>query len=243
MLSILKGYIVAITLEATLAGVYFASFLLCLRWLIFSDDGATLRKPIHRPFLIITLVLFVFTVTALGIGLQKALSSSHGASTTGIPTYFIIINFFVEMLTLVITDGVLIFRCWTVYNRSWRIAFIPLLLLLYNISVFLVLTCWHAFYELRGNKPAGPMDDSLGISELFGSLYAANIVINMYTTSAIIFRIWRNSLSRRFARSVIRVIAESGLLYTITSIATLAVVFPHITSSVEHAYPVTCAIV
>ena len=216
MLSILKGYIVAITLEATLAGVYFASFLLCLRWLIFSDDGATLRKPIHRPFLIITLVLFVFTVTALGIGLQKALSSSHGASTTGIPTYFIIINvctnpwnlllswlgilqFFVEMLTLVITDGVLvcdweinhwvllmicyqIFRCWTVYNRSWRIAFIPLLLLLYNISVFLVLTCWHAFYELRGNKPAGPMDDSLGISELFGSLYAANIVINMYTT-------------------------------------------------------------
>ena len=86
MLSTLEGYIIAITLEASLAGVYFALFLLCLRWLIFSDDGATLRKPIHRPFLIITLILFVFTMTALGVGLQMVLIFSHGASIMSIPS-------------------------------------------------------------------------------------------------------------------------------------------------------------
>ncbi len=40
------------------------------------------------------------------------------------------------------------------------------------------------------------------------------------TTAAITFHIWRNcTLSRRLARFTIRVIAESGLLYTLTSIA------------------------
>jgi hypothetical protein len=37
--------------------------------------------------------------------------------------------------------------------------------------------------------------------------------------------IWRNSLSQRISRFVIRVIAESGLLYTLTSIATFCMVF------------------
>ncbi len=45
------------------------------------------------------------------------------------------------------------------------------------------------------------------------------ILIQSQIKAAIIFRIWRNSLSRRFARFAIRVIAESGLLYTLTSIA------------------------
>ena len=74
-----------------------------------------------------------------------------------------------------------IFRCWTVYNRSWRIAFIPFLLLLYNISIFLVKSCWDTIYELTGNIPANPMY-VLGEDKLLGSLYAANIVINIYTT-------------------------------------------------------------
>ena len=82
MLSVLKAYIIATTLQALLIGVYFASFLLCLRWLIFSDDGGSLRKVIHRPFLIITIILFVFSVTDLGLCLQTLFLVSQGASTT-----------------------------------------------------------------------------------------------------------------------------------------------------------------
>ncbi len=52
------------------------------------------------------------------------------------------------------------------------------------------------------------------------------ILIQCEIKAAITFRIWRNSLSRRFARFSIRVIAESGLLYTLTSIAAFCMVFP-----------------
>ena len=61
---------IAITVHALLTGVYFVSFTLCLRWLIFSDDGSTLRKAIHRPFLIITVILFAFSVTDFGLSLE-----------------------------------------------------------------------------------------------------------------------------------------------------------------------------
>src|SRR6266576_1749857 len=75
MLSSIDAWIIAITLQALLTGVYFASFLLCLRWFIFSDDGGTLRnsKTVHWPFLIITLILFAFLVTDLGLSLQITL--------------------------------------------------------------------------------------------------------------------------------------------------------------------------
>lgn len=43
--------IVAVTVQAFVTGAYLASFLLCLRWHIFSDDGQSLRKGINRPFL------------------------------------------------------------------------------------------------------------------------------------------------------------------------------------------------
>ncbi|KAF8342398.1 hypothetical protein F5887DRAFT_1283775 [Amanita rubescens] len=224
MLSTIKVYIIAMTLEALLTGVYLTSFLLCLRWLIFSDDGETLRKGIHWPFFIITVIIFASSVTDLSLSLQTTLLVSQGASpTTKTVVYIEIINWALEMLTSITTDGVLVFRCWTVYNRSWRITVLPLLLLLFNISSVLVMTCWDAIYELTGNKP---FSLSEGRFPMLASYFTATITINIYATSAIIFRIRRNSLSRRFSRFVIRVIAESGLLYTLTSIATFCTVFP-----------------
>ena len=56
--------------------------------------------------------------------------------------------------------------------------------------------------------------------------------------AAIILRIWRNSLSQRFARFSIRVIAESGLLYTLTSIPVLCTSFVS-----PNGFPIATAIV
>jgi len=56
--------------------------------------------------------------------------------------------------------------------------------------------------------------------------------------AAIIFQIWRNSVSRRFTSFSIRVIAESGLLYTLTSIAVVCVSLKS-----SNGYTITTAIV
>ena len=151
-----------------------------------------------------------------------------------------------------------IFRCWTVYSRSWQIAVLPLLLLLYNISVLLVVIYWAVILPIAGNESSFLNESNVVIS----SYFAAIIAINIYATckwidllhsmiliqneikGAIIFRIWRTtSLSRRrprFARFSIRVIAESGLLYTITSIVVLCTMILNCNDGYAIASPIVC---
>ena len=121
---LLKSDIIGTTLRALLIGVHFASFLLCLRWLIFSDDGETLRKPIQRHFLIITTILFASSVTHFGFDLQVAFIFSHDASIPSIVNTFHVIYTVcnprtewmmgwtlqkaIDMLTPIITDSVLV---------------------------------------------------------------------------------------------------------------------------------------
>ena len=70
------------------------------------------------------------------------------------------------------------------------------------------------------------------------------ILIQSEIKAAIIFRIWKNSLTRR-TRFAIRVIAESGVLYTLTSIAAFATnMFPNTNGSTsDNAYAMVSAIV
>ncbi len=139
MLSSIDAWIIAITLQALLTGVYFASFLLCLRWFIFSDDGGTLRnsKTVHWPFLIITLILFAFLVTDLGLSLQITLLASQGASitspricnriiTVSHPRIELLMGWtaqkIIEMLVPIITDSVMVCE-WArliVTGYSWN---------------------------------------------------------------------------------------------------------------------------
>ena len=203
MLSTIEASITAMTLMAFLMGVYFASFLLCLRWLIFSDDGGTLRKPIHRPSLIITIILFVFSVTNVGLCLPRTLLFSQGTSifspllypneTINVRNPIIelvmgwTLQMFLEISGSIITDGVLvcewtrlitgcswqdqIFRCWTVYNRSWRIVVLPFLFLLYSIASLLMLVYWNI---------TNPSGDRWG--KIMASYYVTTITINIYAT-------------------------------------------------------------
>ena len=71
-----------------------------------------------------------------------------------------------------------IFRCWTVYNRSWRIAILPLLLLLYNISILLVTAYFNAIYTRTPSVPGPHRRWPI----MMVSYYAATIAINIYAT-------------------------------------------------------------
>jgi hypothetical protein len=73
--------IIAITTQALATGVYFASFIVCVRWLAFSDDGGSLRKNIDRPMsimLIISILLFALSVTDFSLSLRFTLLASQG---------------------------------------------------------------------------------------------------------------------------------------------------------------------
>ncbi len=79
-MSFVEVYIIAVTIQTLLTGAYFASFLICLRWLVVSDDGRNLRKRISWPLLSIAIILFAFSVVDLGISVQTMLLISEDQS-------------------------------------------------------------------------------------------------------------------------------------------------------------------
>ena len=78
MLSDIKGSTISIIVQAVLSGAYFATFLLCLRWQIYSDDGLAMRKNIKWCMVAVTIVIFAFSVADLGISLRSVLLGLNG---------------------------------------------------------------------------------------------------------------------------------------------------------------------
>lgn len=114
--------LIAMIIQALITGAYFTSFLMCLRWLVFSDDGGTLWKRINWPFFFITVLLFSLSVTELSISLHVTLliSGSRGTgnayatiiavrnSTLSSSSSLNSVQDFIELFSPIITDGVLV---------------------------------------------------------------------------------------------------------------------------------------
>ncbi|KAF8636429.1 hypothetical protein AX17_003611 [Amanita inopinata Kibby_2008] len=217
MIPFTEAAVIATFVQAILYGLYISTLLHCLRWLTFRDEGWSLRKDIKWPMLIVTIAIFALSTSDIAASLVSTLRSLRHQGTilfTGI------ITFTLESLAAVITDAVLVFRCWVVYSKSWRIAILPLLLLLVNVAL-LIITTYLATINLTQRHDAV----FRRLDHLNEAFYACTIAINIYATSAIIFRIWsvarKNNTSGHRLRFTIRIVAESGLLYTLTSIMLL----------------------
>ncbi|KAF8327828.1 hypothetical protein F5887DRAFT_1288454 [Amanita rubescens] len=194
--------------KAFLLGAYLVSFFVCLRWLVFSDDGGSLRKGRNRPTLIVAIIFFALSLADFGLGAYSKLS--HGAGTW-------VYDIIVKVSSTIMIDCTLIFRCWIIYNKSWRITVLPLILLLYNVSCLPMLTYWSC----------GDPNPRAHCRQIRLAFFTSTIILNIYATAAIIWKISRNSISLRRFRYAIRVIVESGLLYTLASVATLFALLSH----------------
>ncbi|KAJ7860615.1 hypothetical protein B0H14DRAFT_3863722 [Mycena olivaceomarginata] len=128
-----------------------------------------------------------------------------------------------------IADIMLVYRCWIVYSRSWLAISLPGLLVLGNTAVtgvvlYIEITLnQHALLSVKQIKPFG------------AAFWALTVVINVITTGLIVARIWRinqrtqdliyrperrGSPPLTALQHVMRIVVESGLLYTGNSLIT-----------------------
>ncbi|KAF8626883.1 hypothetical protein AX15_004651 [Amanita polypyramis BW_CC] len=121
-----------------------------------------------------------------------------------------------------IVDAVLIYRCWVVYGRAWKIICVPILLWFLTLA-FSTYATYVFVLELTKD---GVTDKLLARSAQFSSGFAAsNIALNIYATIAIVYRVisvtkHSGNQSGRLHQTW-RIIAESGALYTLSSIMNL----------------------
>ncbi|KAM6492998.1 hypothetical protein JOM56_011132 [Amanita muscaria] len=218
-----QPYLVAAVLQAFLYVIYLVSSVYAFRWLLYEEEGWTLksRDNINWGLLTITFVVFVFTTADLAFEIGIQLTVTGGEL---IASQLVIGSISVECATFVITDALLIIRCWLLYQRSWRAICFPLILWLANV-VFMVnyivnYTLWTFVSEVPYHRRA----------RIYLQLFSScNFVTNLYATSAIVYRLWhvaRASSNRRLSilYRICRIVATTGILYTWTCLPLLATV-------------------
>jgi len=62
-----KTILIELLMQAIFGGLYFASLLHCLRWLVFADEGWKWREKVNRPMLIITILVFALTTLEFAV--------------------------------------------------------------------------------------------------------------------------------------------------------------------------------
>lgn len=135
----------------------------------------------------------------------------------------------IKFITILITDAVLIYRCWVVYAKSWRSVLLPLLLW-FSCLVFMALYLyWVTLEVLHGNDAPNMAPRVVRVIQAF---YSCNIANNVYTTLAIVFRIIRvargsGSNNSGYLFFICRTLTESGILFALTSLMVfVTVVYP-----------------
>ncbi|KAF9444032.1 hypothetical protein P691DRAFT_737060 [Macrolepiota fuliginosa MF-IS2] len=199
----------------------------CLRWLVFPDEGWSLRGRINWTSLTVLFLIFALNVISLALTCWQLeekvfhLESTQTDAKYRIPSWVEPTECASANFAALLADSILIHRCWRVYNRSIAIIAFPVTLWMGGA----VCTALHMYLLVAQANGSGIDPYTLGPITAFGpgvvllTFLASIAVLNAYSTSVLIHRIHEvmkqieGSNSTKTFRHIIRILAESGFLY------------------------------
>ncbi|KIL57689.1 hypothetical protein M378DRAFT_87502 [Amanita muscaria Koide BX008] len=225
-----QPFLIAAILQPFLYGLYLITFGHALRWLVFEEEGWSLRSREKVNWLLFTTTVIVFMFSTVDLILESSLQLTFTDYEAEITQQLIISSVAVETSSLLITDAVMIIRCWLVYQRSWRAVCFPCILWLANITCVIL---WVTAYAMLMFRPA-PIYEVL-LNFPLQVFYCCNFATNLYATGAIVYRLWRIAKVTNNRSSILyrlcRIVAGTGLLYTSTSLPMAVLTFFMVTDT------------
>ncbi|KAJ3565658.1 hypothetical protein NP233_g7488 [Leucocoprinus birnbaumii] len=233
---------IALTFTGTFAfGLYFATLLVCLRWLLVADEGWKLRRTIRWSTLVITLLIFGCNVAYLAMTVRSLVEKSIHFSTIGPqvpypggPQYEAIVSCTVANAVALLADIVLIYRVWIMYRGQYVVVIFPVFFWLAGF----VCTVLQLYLQIAhiSNPKIGPyswakVEMSFGPGIVLLPFWISTVVLNAYSSFMLIRRIYQAAEGIKEHGSVkhlhlaIRVLAESGLIYFSITLAHLVAWF------------------
>jgi len=227
---------VGLFMECILYGVYLVTFGMCMRALL---SKRTANASIKYHMVLVSLLMFTFATLDVAFGLRHNLEAFIYYKGPGgaIGEFGIESNWVNVMKTAdyvaqtAIGDGILVYRCYMVYNKRWIIVSIPAILWLAT-SVCSVITI-----EIEATLRQNAFLNERSLTPFITSTLILTLVLNILTTSLIVYKIYtvnRNSTSFQSRSNigsttevtqlgqVMRIIIESGLIYTLSVVITVA---------------------
>ncbi|KAJ7924310.1 hypothetical protein B0H13DRAFT_2654889 [Mycena leptocephala] len=223
-----------------LYGIYVVTFGIAERRLLTTDSGRWKRRSeIRWVMLVVSILLFVNVTVDMSVATITLLDAfvfytgpdgaahifSHGSGWQTMTKTFCV------LFQSLLGDSVLIYRCYWLWNKSWAVIALPLLIWFTNVALAI------RILDVLSQISKGAVL-STGISPWFEAFWSLTISINIITTSLIVFRIWMVERQNKKFRTqlalttgstpshplslAMRNIIESGMIYTFASILQLA---------------------
>ncbi|KAF7362711.1 Carboxylic ester hydrolase [Mycena venus] len=239
-LSLPAAELIAQTLGCIVYGIYLVTLGIAGRLLLTTESGKLKRRSeMNWIILVVSIVLFVNGTLNLVVATITVVQAFvvH-TDPSGVELFFrhgsgwqtVVKSFNVPFQSLV-GDGILIYRCWFLWNKSWTIIALPLLIWLANMACFIRL-----LYLIT--QASQGLIISSTIQPWGRAYWSMTICISITATSLIVGRIWMvERQNRKFRASgldtvsthqprstlshAMRNIIESGMIYTVVSIFTL----------------------
>ncbi|KAJ7888511.1 hypothetical protein B0H13DRAFT_2042232 [Mycena leptocephala] len=194
-------------------GIYLVLFCICMYIL--------LHRPSSREnTVLLVTAIALFTFSTILIVLILVLVTAEIEELASIPSDSIQnAAYIIYAINNSIADGLLIYRCYVVWNHDWRVIVLPVMLLI--------------------TSTACGLDVFLDATPQFAVILATNFLATGLTAGRIWWishhsRAYLEAAAQRRYASAIALIAESGMLYSATILAFLIVIsFPSLSSTLE----------
>jgi hypothetical protein len=232
---ITEAQITGLFIESVLFGVHLISVGYCTRALVSTRTRWKRADEISWAMLCVSLVLLANATFDVTLGFYHNLQAfvfytGQGGAVqefTDISNWINVSKSLTVVVQTMIGDAMLIYRCWIIYNRSWLVVAFSILLWLGCFAS----TIWVIFLEATLHSRV-----LVSASQLLPAgttFWGLTISLNIITTTMIVWRIWKVDRSNKQTRidshskgshsslhNVMRIVVESGLLYTATAFIT-----------------------
>jgi hypothetical protein len=230
-----EAYLAGLTSTCILYGISVATYYACSRALFATATNRRKLTTLRWIMFAVATGMWVDATVGVGQMLQHMLNAfvhykGEGGAEAGLSDIRDPMNI-VHALTYpfqaAMGDSFLLYRTWVVYDRNWTVIALPFLILIGDIFAGFGITAaelsLHSMPEATATHPK--------IVPWTTSFFTLTLCLNVLCTGLIIGRIWRvsrNTASVRITESRVqqigRIILESGLIYTISSLIVVIVV-------------------
>ncbi|KIP07584.1 hypothetical protein PHLGIDRAFT_412628 [Phlebiopsis gigantea 11061_1 CR5-6] len=223
--------LVALFMESIFYGLYLVTFGMCMYIMLVRGRSGARQRGVFIAVAVSMFVVATLDVVLLLVHILYAFVWYHGpGSAIG---EFLDISVWINAIRLVtysaqtsIGDVILIYRCFVVYGRS-LLVLIPFGLLWIAELVTEVFDCYIEFTLHKST-----LFTANQLTPFILSLECITLALNVIATSLIIYKIWRVDRSSRRLFSLrssdslkraIRIVVESGLMYTLSVVCLMGV--------------------
>ncbi|KAF8993279.1 hypothetical protein BDQ17DRAFT_1331769 [Cyathus striatus] len=205
--------VAALFAAALTTGLYFSTLGYTIRWLIFSDSGWKIRRRINWIMLTASLAIFLLSSVHLCLAARETILEvrsnnipHQGTTKTGW------------------SATVMMYRCWLTYSKRKLVIIFPSIFWVGGLVCIILQVYWQIVQSADIVTAWQPVNMSIGPGTVLTPFWSSTIVINIYTTSMIVYRIWRSGtavksfMPTEHLSFTMRVLVESGALYLIVAI-------------------------